>query len=356
MPLPINIQLVTSNNNHLQPDIYKYYKHYNYYAIPLELQKYFGKTSTYFVIFHCVEDIQDGSILLNFNQGFRYDFDQYIQYKNIPDNTVFLFVIEKSSNVSLEQIHMIPVTNSFEIGSKHYFLASKLGILTEVVEAGELRRIDNNTFEYNDQSGTFMEFKKNMLIQKKTNIVKYFEKLGEINGVIFKKTNKPLINLHLTIEDIKQFSLTDRVFYDPDSQECSNHNWEIVTKDIIKTTSGTLLQNVLNQHFDEIIQMPEVNKLLCVKHLEESIHYSRPLGNFIKLPTLEYAKDLAIFWPKIISRSEINRHDFEKFINKYKPIIKINETEIRLTVDMFLGPCGNIFKKELPSEIKDSFT
>lgn len=345
--LPINKQLVTSDNNHLNPKC-MYYKHCNCYEIPPNLQKYFGKTRSYFVIFHCQEDIIDESLMLNFNEGFDSNF-----FQKFADNTVFLYIVEQSTDGSLEQIHLIPVANSFEFGSKHYFLAKKLNILTQVVEAGELMKIDDKTLAYNDQSGTFMEFnERNMLVRKKTNVDEYFQKLAEINQVTFKKVNKPLINLVLTIEDIHFFSSIGRVFYDPDIRECNNHNWEIVGEDVLKKTSGSPLKNVLDQHFDEIIQIEEINKLLCSRHLENSTHYSRPVGNFIKEPTIEHAKDLANFWPKIIRKSEIPRDDLEIFINKYKPIIKINESEIQLTVDMFLGPSGNIFKEELPTEIK----
>lgn len=57
-------------------------------------------------------------------------------------------------------------------------------------------------------------------------------------------------------------------------------------------------------------------------------------------------KTWQFLWLKIISRREINKDNFKKFLNKYKPIIKISKTKIRLTVDIFLGP------EELLTEIK----
>lgn len=344
-PLPLNRQLVTSNNNHLNPD-YKYYKHCNPYNIPESLQKYYGKTSAYHVIYHSEEDIQEGTYFLNYKQNFGAEFPPLA----IADKPVYLYIIEQSTDGSLEQIHLILVQNELELGSKHYFLAKKLDILTRVVEAGEIKRIDSNTIEYNTESGTWMNFnEKNMLIPKKTNVVEYFQKLGEINNINFIKVNKPLFKLSLSIEDIKFFSLGNKVFYDPDLKKCSNdHIWEIVGQDVFDRESGIPIKNILSQDFQEIIQIPKVNKLLCQRHLENSTHYARPLGNFIKLPNLENAKDLSNFWPKIISRSEIIRNDLENFINKYK-----YKHVIKITVDMFLGPSGNIFKEDLPNEIKE---
>jgi hypothetical protein len=361
-PLQLNSQSITWNNNHLKPE-YKYYKHCNSYTISDELQPFYGKDNAYHIIYHSEDDILENTFFLNCNLGFGSNFPPQVYYKKDIndnklkiDNPAFLYIIEQTTNGGLEQIHLILIQNEFEVGSKHYFLAKKLNILYRVVEAGEMKRIDDKTIEYNTDSGTWMEFdKKNLFIRKNTPIIDYFDKLGKLNDVSFRKVNNSLINLPITKEDIEIFSVNNnKIFYNPSLVKCCNYNWELVKEDEIDTNQdGIPISLLLNEGKKTVISTKKLNKLLCKNHLEVSTHYSRPLANFIKEPTIENAIDLSTFWPKIIKDSEIDRKDLDDFIDKHKTFINITEKQsIPITTEIFLGSRGTIFRSELPCEIQ----
>lgn len=361
-PLQLNSQSITWNNNHLKPEN-KYYKHCNSYTISKELQPLYGKNNAYHIIYHCEDDILENTFFLNCNLRFGGNFPPLIYYKKDIngakikiDNPVFLYIIEQSTNGGLEQIHLILVQNKFEVGSKHYFFAKKLNILCRVVEAGEIKRIDDQTIHYNTDSGTWMEFdKKNLFIPKNTPITNYFNKLGDLNNVSFIKMTSPLINLPITREDIENFTINNnKIFYNPSLIKCCNNNWELVREEEIDNDQDVLsISLLLNESDKPIIQTQTLNKLLCKNHMDTSTHYSRPLANFIKEPTVDSAIDLKIFWPKVIQNSEINRKDLEDFIAKHKTSIQITDTySIPITTEMFLGSNGTVFRSELPCEIQ----
>jgi hypothetical protein len=346
--LQINEQLTTPGLHHLDQENFPFYKHGDYYSIPEELQEKFGTNFSLLVIYHSRSDIRKETCLLNFNRNFG-DFTKILHERQLAANTPFVYLIEQSLDGKFEQFHLCAVTNGMEIGGKHYLLAQELGILSRIVEAGELMQTSDGTFEFNDLTGTFIYFdERNKLVPKDTPINQYFEMLGEINGVTFRRVRKALINKSITIEDIHRFSSTDRVFCNVPRSECDKSNCEIVRQ---VETSGIPLKNILSQHFDtsEIVMRPEVGKIISAEQLrkQRSSHYGRPIGNFLQSQTIDNAQDLAFYWPKIIAGSEIPREDFEKIIEEFKAVFKI-----KMTVEMFLGPSGNIFVKELPDAIK----
>ncbi len=339
--LLINEQLTTKGHRHLYQDKYPFYKHCDYYPVSAGLQPYFGTNWTLLAIYHCREDIDKQNILANFNHSFR---DGKLAIK-VP----YIYLVEESYDEQLEQIHLIPVLSGLEIGSKHYFFAQELGILSRVVEAGELMLKEDGTIEFNDLTGTFMNFDaENYWVQKTTPINLYFEKLGEINGLEFKRVRKALVDRSFSLDDIHRFSASGQVFCNVPFSEADKFNWQLVGQDVLDDTQGIPLRDILCQHFDEIIMRPEVNKIISVSQLrkEKSSHFARPLGNFLKSPTVERAQDLAIYWTKIIAGSEIPRHDFEQILDEFK------HDEITWTVEMFMGPSGDIFVKELPDVVK----
>jgi hypothetical protein len=339
--LPINEQLTTPDQRHLDQDQYPYYKHCDYYPVSAGLQPYFGTNWTLLAIYHCREDIDKQNILANFNQSFGNG--------KLAVGIPYIYLVEESHDGQLEQIHLLPVLSGLEIGSKHYMFAQELGILSRVVEAGELMLKEDGTIEFNDLTGTFMNFDaENYWVLKSTPINQYFQKLCEINGLEFKRVRKALVDRSITLEDISRFSSSCQVFCNVPFSEADKLNWQLVGQDVLDDTQGIPLGDILSQHFDEIVMRPEVNKILSASQLrkQKPSHFARPLGNFLQSPTVERARDLAIYWPKIIAGSEIPRRDFEQILDEFK------QDEVPLTVKMFMGPSGNIFVKELPDVIK----
>jgi len=209
----------------------------------------------------------------------------------------------------------------------------------------------DGTIEFNDLTGTFMNFDaENYWILKSTPLNQYFEKLGEIHGLEFKRVRKALVDRSITKEDIHSFDHLGRVFCNVDEGEPDRSNWQLVGQDVLDATSGIPLGAILSQHFDEseIVMRPDVNKILSASQFRKPkpSHFARPLGNFLQSPTVERARDLAIYWPKIIAGSEMPRKDFEQILEEFK------HDGITWTVEMFMGPSGNIFVKELPEAIK----
>jgi hypothetical protein len=338
--LPINEQLTTSDQRHLDQDQYPYYKHCDYYPVSAGLQPYFGTNWTLLSIYHCQEDIDKQNILANFNQSFGNG--------KLAVGLPYIYLVEESHDGNLEQIHLLIVPSGLELGGKHYFFAQVLGILSRVVEAGELILKEDGTIEFNDLTGTFMNFDaENYWVLKSTPINQYFEKLGEINGLEFKRVRKALVDRSITLEDIHRFGNLNRVFCNVPFSEVDKSNWQLVGQDVLDDTQGIPLGDILSQHFDEIVMRPEVNKILSASQLrkQKPSHFARPLGNFLKSPTVERARDLAIYWPKIIAGSEMPRRDFEQILEEFK------HDGITWTVEMFMGPSGNIFVKELPGGI-----
>lgn len=335
--LPVNRQLTTSQQRHLHRE-YRYYKHCDKYPIPQELQKHFRTNWALCCIYHCEDDIDRENISTNFERELAVD---------VP----YIYLIEQSLDGQLEKIHLLPVLSGLEIGGKHYFFAQVLGILSRVVEAGELMLTADGTIEFNDLTGTFMNFDaENYWVLKTTPINKYFEKLGEFNGLQFKRVRRALVDRSITLEDIHHFSSDRRVFCNVPFSECDKSNWELVGQDVLDDTRGIPLGAILSQHFDEseIVMRPEVNKIISASQLRKKnpSHFGRPLGNFLQSPTVERARDLAIYWPKIIAGSEMPRRDFEQILEEFK------HDGISWTVEMFMGPSGDIFVKELPDVVK----
>jgi hypothetical protein len=340
-PLPINEQLTTPDQRHLDQDQYPYYKHCDYYPVSPDLQSHFGTNWTLLAIYHCREDIIKQNILANFNHSFG---DEKLAV-GVP----YIYLVEESHG-NLEQIHLLPVLSGLEIGSKHYFFAQELGILSRIVEAGELMLTVDGTIEFNDLTGTFMNFDaENYWVLKSTPINQYFEKLGEINGFEFKRVRKALVDRSFSLEDIHRLSSSGRVFCNVPLSEADKFNWQLVGQGVLDDTQGIPLGDILSQHFDEgeIIMRSEVNKIISASQLrkQKPSHFARPLGNFLQSPTVERARDLAVYWPKIIAGSEMPRHDFEQILEEFK------HDGITWTVEMFLGPSGNIFVKELPQNL-----
>jgi len=334
-PLAVNEQLITSENRHLLPE--QLYKHCDFYHVPEELQSNLGTNWSLLAIYHSQEDVVRDNILTSFGK--------------LAVGVPHIYLVEQSLDGQLEKIYLLPVLSGLEIGGKHYFFAQVLGILSRVVEAGELMLQEDGTIEFNALTGTFMNFNENnFLVLKTTPIDQYFQKLGEIHGITFKKVRRALIERSMTKKDIQRFSSSGRVFCNVPHSECDKSNWQLVGQDVLDDTCGIPLGAVLSQRFDEIVVRPEVNKILSASQLrkEKPSHFARPLGNFLQSQTVERAQDLSVYWPKIIAGSEIPREDFEKILDEFK----VNETVIHLTVEMFLGPSGNIFKKELPDAIK----
>ena len=206
----------------------------------------------------------------------------------------------------------------------------------------------DGTIEFNDLTGTFMNFDaENYWVLKTTPINQYFQKLGEIHGLEFKRVRKALVDRSISLEDIRKFS-SDRVFCNVPVSEFDKSNWELVGQDVLDDTQGIPLGDILSQHFDEIVMRPEVNKILSASQFrkEKPSHFVRPFGNFVQSPIKERARDLAIYWPKIIAGSEMPRRDFEKILEEFK------HDGITWTVEMFMGPSGDIFVKELPDVVK----
>jgi hypothetical protein len=338
-PLPVNEQLTTPENRHLHKEKYCYYKHCDYYPVPQELQKHFGTNWARLCIYHCEDDIDRENISTNFK-------------RELAVGVPYIYLIEQSLDGQIENIHFCEVPSGLELGSKHYPFAQVIGILSRVVEAGELMLTADGTIEFNDLTGTFMNFDaENYWVLKSTPINQYFEKLGEIHGLEFKRVRRALIDRSITLEDIHRFP-SGQVFCNVDEGEPDRSNWQLVDQDVLDATSGIPLGAILSQHFDEseIVMRPEVNKILSASQLrkEKPSHFARPVGNFLRSQTVERARDLAIYWPKIIAGSEMPRKDFEQILDEFKA----NETVIPLTVEMFMGPSGNIFVKELPEAIK----
>jgi hypothetical protein len=334
-PLSVNEQLTTSENRHLSPDEFPYYKHSDYYHISQELQKHFGTNWARLCIYHCEDDFDRDNILTNFEK--------------LAVGVPHIYLVEQSLDGQLEKIYLLPVLSGLEIGGKHYFFAQVLGILSRVVEAGELMLTVNGTIEFNDLTGTFMNFDaKNYWVLKSTPLNQYFQKLGEIHGLEFKRVRKALVDRSITLEDIHRFGPLGRVFCNVDECEPDKSNWQLVGQDFLDSTSGIPLGDVLSQHFDEIVMRPEVNKIISASQFRKRkpSHFARPLGNYLQSPTVERAQDLAVYWPKIIAGSEMPRKDFEQILDEFK------QDEVPLTVEMFMGPSGNIFLKELPEAIK----
>jgi hypothetical protein len=338
--LPINEQLTTPDKRHLDQDQYPYYKHCDYNPVSAGLQPFFGTNWTLLSIYHCREDIVKKNILANFNQSFGNG--------KLAVGVPYIYLVEENHE-NLEQIHLLPVLSGLEIGSKHYFFAQELGILSRVVEAGELMLTADGTIEFNDLTGTFMNFDaENYWVLKSTPINKYFQKLGEINGLEFKRVRKALVDRSITLEDIHRFGHLGRVFCNVPFKEADKSNWQLVRQDVLDDTQGIPLGDILSQHFDEIVMRPEVNKIISASQFrkEKPSHFARPLGNFLQSPMIERARDLAVYWPKIIAGSEMPRRDFEQILEEFK------HDGITWTVEMFLGPSGNIFVKELPDVVR----
>ena len=336
IPLPINEQLTTPEKRHLLSE--QLYKHGDLYYVPPELQHHFGSNWTRLVIFHCLDDIVRENITRDFQK--------------LAVGVPHIFLVEQSLDGQFEKIHILPVLSKTEIGGKHYFLAQFLGILSRVVEAGELMLTVDGTIEFNDLTGTFMNFDaENYWVLKTTPINQYFQKLGEIHGLEFKRVRKALVdNRSINLEDIRRFSSSGRVFCNVPVSEFDKSNWELVGQDVLDDTQGIPLGAVLSQHFDEseIVMRSEVNKILSASQFrkEKPSHFVRPFGNFVQSPIKERARDLAIYWPKIIAGSEMPRCDFEKILEEFK------HDGITWTVEMFMGPSGDIFVKELPDVVK----
>lgn len=336
-PLILNEQLTTPENRHLLSEQFPFYRHCDFYPILPELQHHFGSNWSCLAIHHCEDDIVRENISTSFAQ--------------LAVGVPHIYLVEQSLDGQLEKIYLLPVHSGLEIGGKHYFFAQVLGILSRVVEAGELMLTADGLIEFNELTGTFMNFNaENYLVLKTTPINQYFQKLGEIHGLEFKRVRKALVDRSISLEDIRRFSSSGRIFCNVPFSECDKSNWELVGQDVLDDTRGIPLGDILSQHFDEIVLKPGVNKIISGSQLRKSkpSHFGRPLGNFLQYQTVERARDLSVYWPKIIAGSEIPRKDFEKILDE----IKANETVIPLTVEMFLGPSGNIFKKELPDAIK----
>jgi hypothetical protein len=335
--LPLNEQLTTPENRHLLSEQFQFYRHCDFYPVPPELQVNFGSNETLLAIHHCEDDIVRENISTSFAQ--------------LAVGVPHIYLVEQSLDGQLEKIYLLPVLSGLEIGGKHYFFAKVLGILLRVVEAGELMLTADGTIEFNELTGTFMNFNaENYLVLKTTPIIQYFQKLGEIHGLEFKRVRKALVDRSISLEDIRRFSSSGRIFCNVPFSECDKSNWELVGQDVLDDTRGIPLGAILSQHFDEIVLKPGVNKIISASQLrkKDPSHFGRPLGNFLRSQTVERARDLSVYWPKIIAGSEIPREDFEKILDEFKA----NETVIHLTVEMFLGPSGNIFVKELPDAIK----
>lgn len=333
--LPVNRQLTTSQQRHLHRE-YRYYKHCDKYPIPQELKKHFRTNWALCCIYHCEDDIDRENISTNFERELAVD---------VP----YIYLIEQSLDGQLEKIHLLPVLSGLEIGGKHYFFAQVLGILSRVVEAGELMLTVDGTIEFNELTGTFMNFNaENYLVLKTTPINQYFEKLGEIHGLKFKRVRRALVDRSITPKDIHCFGHLDRVFCNVDEREPNKSNWQLVDQDVLDATSGIPLRDILSQHFDEseIVIRSEINKIISANQLREASHFGRPLGNFLQSPIKERARDLAVYWPKIIAGSEMPRRDFEQILEEFK------HDGITWTVEMFMGPSGDIFVKELPDVVK----
>jgi hypothetical protein len=334
-PLPINEQLTTPEKRHFSPDVYRYYKHCDYYPIPQELQEHFGTNWSLLAIYHSQEDVVRENILTSFGK--------------LAVGVPHIYLVEQSLDGQLEKIYLLPVLSGLEIGGKHYSLSQVLGILSRVVEAGELMLTADGTIEFNDLTGTFMNFDvENYWVLKSTHLNQYFQKLGEIHGLEFKRVRKALVDRSISLEDIHRFGPLGRVFCNVDECEPDRSNWQLVGQDVLDATSGIPLGAILSQRFDEIVMRPNVNKILSASQFRKPkpSHFARPLGNFLQSPTVERAQDLAIYWPKIIAGSEMPRKDFEQILEEFK------HDGITWTVEMFMGPSGNIFVKELPEAIK----
>jgi hypothetical protein len=336
-PLSVNEQLTTPQNRHLLQEQFPYYKHCDYYPVPQELQRHFGTNWTHLCIYHSKDDVVRENISTSFEK--------------LAVGVPHIYLVEQSPDGQLEKIYLLPVLSGLEIGGKHYSLAQFLGILSRVVEAGELMLTADGTIEFNDLTGTFMNFDaENYWILKSTPLNQYFEKLGEIHGLEFKRVRKALVDRSITKEDIHSFDHLGRVFCNVDEGEPDRSNWQLVGQDVLDATSGIPLGAILSQHFDEseIVMRPDVNKILSASQFRKPkpSHFARPLGNFLQSPTVERARDLAIYWPKIIAGSEMPRKDFEQILEEFK------HDGITWTVEMFMGPSGNIFVKELPEAIK----
>jgi hypothetical protein len=333
--LPINEQLTTPDQRHLDQDQYPFYKHCDYYPVPKELQHHFGSNWTRLCIYHCEDDIDRENIQTDF--------------RKLAVGVPHIYLVEQSADGQLEKIYLLPVLSGLEIGGKHYFFAQFLGILSQVVEAGELMLTADGTIEFNDLTGTFMNFDaRNYWVLKNTPINLYFQKLGKIHGLQFKKVRQALVDRSITLDDIHHFGHLGRVFCNVDETEPDKSNWQLVGQDVIDSTSGIPLGAILSQHFDEIVMRPEVNKIISASQLRnrKPSHFARPLGNFLQSPKVERARDLAVYWPKIIAGSEMPRRDFEQILEEFK------HDGITWTVEMFMGPSGDIFVKELPDVVK----
>lgn len=334
--LPVNEQLTTPEKRHLFPKQFPLYKHCDNYPVPIELQHHFGSNWTRLCIYHCEDDIDRENISTNFE-------------RTLAVGVPYIYLIEQSLDGQLEKIYLCPVPSGLEMGGKHYFFAQVLGILLRVVEAGELMLTADGTIEFNDLTGTFMNFDaENYWVLKSTPINQYFEKLGEIHGLEFKRVRRALVDRSITLKDIHRFGHLNRVFCNVPLAECDKSNWQLVDQDVLDATCGTPLGAILSQHFDEIVMRPEVNKILSASQFRKPkpSHFVRPFGNFMQSPTVERARDLAIYWPKIIAGSEMPRKDFEQILEEFK------HDGITWTVEMFMGPSGDIFVKELPDVVK----
>ena len=335
IPLHINEQLTTPEKRHLFSEQFPFYKHCDNYPVPIELQPHFGSNWTRLCIYHCEDDIDRENISTNFE-------------RKLAVGVPYIYLIEQSLDGQLETIYLCLVPSGLEIGGKHYFFAKFIGILSQIVEAGELMLTADGTIEFNDLTGTFMNFDaENYWVLKTTPINQYFQKLGEIHGLEFKRVRKALVDRSISLEDIRKFS-SDRVFCNVPVSEFDKSNWELVGQDVLDDTQGIPLGDILSQHFDEIVMRPEVNKILSASQFrkEKPSHFVRPFGNFVQSPIKERARDLAIYWPKIIAGSEMPRRDFEKILEEFK------HDGITWTVEMFMGPSGDIFVKELPDVVK----
>ena len=335
--LPVNEQLTTPEKRHLFPKQFPFYKHCDYYPVPIELQHHFGSNWTRLCIYHCEDDVVRENISTSFEK--------------LAVGVPYIYLIEQSLDGQLEKIYLCPVPSGLEMGGKHYFFAQVLGILLRVVEAGELMLTADGTIEFNDLTGTFMNFDaENYWVLKSTPLNQYFEKLGEIHGLEFKRVRRALVDRSITLEDIHRFGHLNRVFCNVPLAECDKSNWQLVDQDVLDATCGTPLGAILSQHFDEseIVMRPEVNKIISASQFrkEKPSHFARPLGNFLQSPMIERARDLAVYWPKIIAGSEMPRRDFEQILEEFK------HDGITWTVEMFMGPSGDIFVKELPDVVK----
>jgi hypothetical protein len=354
-PLQLNYYSVSWNNNHLKPE-HKYYKHCNQYAIPKELQKFYGKENVVHIMYHSEDDILENTYFTNCNLRFGGNFPPLKYYKNDQqgnkitiDNPVFLYIIEQSADCGIEQIHLVFIQNIFELGSKHFFLAKKLNILNRVVEAGEIKRISENEIVYNTDSGTWIEFNEKLEnVPKVTPIEKYFCKLGELNNVKFTRVGNGMPAPTYTVEDIKIFTINNsKIFYDPTIETCCFHNWELVREQDITTDTKHISALDLTMKDGQVLKNKKINKIICTPHLDNGAHYARPLTNFIKNPTPKTAYELIneSDWSYFTKNSQIDREGLKQFIAKNKNSFTLKGSEIPITEDLFMVDKENILKE-----------